>query len=118
MLREAAARRQPLARVLIRDGAKVHVIACDKIDYIEAQDDYVHIRAEGKSYLKSQPLSELESQLDPAGFVRIHRSYLLNIACVSRIEQATKDSHVAVLKDGARLPVSKSGHQKLKQLLQ
>jgi two-component system LytT family response regulator len=118
MLREAAAQRQPLARVLIRDGARVHVIACDKIDYIEAQDDYVQIRAEGKSYLKNQPLGELESQLDPAGFVRVHRSYLLNIACVSRIEQATKDSHVAVLKDGARLPVSKSGHQKLKQLLQ
>ncbi|MDC8758341.1 LytR/AlgR family response regulator transcription factor [Janthinobacterium fluminis] len=118
MARKAATRRQPLARVLIRDGAKVHVIACDKIDYIVAQDDYVQICAEGQSYLKNQTLAELESQLAPDRFVRVHRSYLLNIDCVSRIEQVSKDSHAAVLRDGTRLPVSKSGYQKVRGLLQ
>lgn len=117
MVREAAARNKPLGRVLIRDGAKVHVIGSDKIDYVEAQDDYVQIRAEGKSYLKNQRLTELEGQLDGEQFLRIHRSYLVNIARVERIEQATKDSHVAILKDGGRLPVSRSGYQKIRAVL-
>jgi len=118
LLRDAGRRQSPLARVLIRDGARVHVIASAKIDYIEAQDDYVQIHAEGKAYLKNQRLSELESQLDPLKFLRIHRSYLLNIDTLGRIEQATRDSHAAILKDGSRLPVSKSGYQKLRELMQ
>ena len=115
--REAATRAAPLDRVLIRDGAKVHVIASARIDYIEAQDDYISIRSEGKSYLKSQRLSELETQLDPAKFLRVHRSYLLNIDGIRRIEAATKDSHVAILRDDTRIPVSKAGYQKLKLLV-
>ncbi|OEZ64574.1 transcriptional regulatory protein YehT [Janthinobacterium sp. HH103] len=115
--REAATRAAPLDRVLIRDGAKVHVIASARIDYIEAQDDYISIRSEGKSYLKSQRLSELETQLDPAKFLRVHRSYLLNIDGIRRIEAATKDSHVAILRDETRIPVSKAGYQKLRLLV-
>jgi len=118
MAREAVARNKPVGRVLIRDGAKVHVIASEKIEYIEAQDDYVQIRAEGKSYLKNQSLSELEGQLEPERFLRIHRSYIVNIECVSRIEQATKDSHVAILRDGSKLPISRSGYQKIRAVVQ
>ncbi len=117
LAREAATRAAPLDRVLIRDGAKVYVIASARIDYIEAQDDYISIRSEGKSYLKSQRLSELETQLDPAKFLRVHRSYLLNIDGIRRIEAATKDSHVAILRDDTRIPVSKAGYQKLKLLV-
>jgi two-component system LytT family response regulator len=117
VVREAATRAAPLDRVLIRDGAKVHVIASARIDYIEAQDDYISIRSEGKSYLKSQTLAELETQLDPAKFLRVHRSYLLNIDGIRRIEAATKDSHVAILRDETRIPVSKAGYQKLKLLV-
>lgn len=115
--REAATRTAPLDRVLIRDGAKVHVIVSARIDYIEAQDDYISIRSEGKSYLKSQTLAELEAQLDPAKFLRVHRSYLLNIDGIRRIEAATKDSHVAILRDETRIPVSKAGYQKLRLLV-
>jgi len=114
MVREAAGRNKPLGRVLIRDGARVHVINADKIEHIEAQDDYVQIRSEGKSYLKNQRMAELEGQLDGEQFLRIHRSYIVNIAFVDRIEQATKDSHVAVLKDGGRIPISRSGYQKIR----
>jgi two-component system LytT family response regulator len=117
VVREAATRAAPLDRVLIRDGAKVHVIASARIDYIEAQDDYISIRSEGKSYLKSQTLAELETQLDPAKFLRVHRSYLLNIDGIRRIEAATKDSHVAILRDETRIPVSKAGYQKLRLLV-
>ena len=113
---EALARNKPLGRVLIRDGAKVHVIGVEKIDFIEAQDDYVQIHSEGKGYLKNQRLAELETQLDAGAFVRIHRSYIVNIARVSRIE-AGKDSHSAILLDGTRIPVSRSGYQKVKDLV-
>jgi two-component system LytT family response regulator len=116
VLNDAIGRSAPLGRVLIRDGAKVHVIGTDKIDFIEAQDDYVQVHAEGKGYLKHQRLADLESQLDAGVFVRIHRSYILNIGCISRIEQG-KDSHSAILKDDTRLPVSRSGLQKLKALI-
>lgn len=112
----AAQRNTPLARVLIRDGARVQVVAADSIDYIEAQDDYVRISAGGKSWLKGQRLSELENQLDPQAFLRIHRSYIVNIEAVSRIEQSGKDSHTAILKDGTRIPVSRSGYQKVRNL--
>lgn len=117
MVAEAATRNKPLERVLIRDGAKVHIIATEKIDYIEAQDDYVQLSAGGKSWLKNQRLSELESQLDPHAFLRIHRSYIVNIEAISRIEQAGKDSHMAVLKDDTRIPISRSGYQKVKSLI-
>ena len=117
LVRDAASRKQPLDRVLIRDGAKVHVVACDKIDYIEAEDDYVRIHADGKAHLKSQRLAELEAQLDGARFLRIHRSCIVNIGRIDRIEQAIRDSHVAILKDGSRLPVSRSGYQKVRAVL-
>ncbi len=116
VVHDAALRNKPLNRVLIRDGAKVHVISADRIDYVEAQDDYVQISSEGKHYLKSQRLSDLESQLDGGVFVRVHRSYLLNIGCISRIEQG-KDSHTAILNNGTRIPVSRSGYQKVRTLI-
>jgi two-component system LytT family response regulator len=108
-LAEAARRQQPIARVLIRDGARVHVI--------EAQDDYVQISAGGKTWLKNQRLAELESQLDPGVFVRVHRSYIVNVASIRRIEQTGKDRHAAVLKDDARIPISRSGYQKVRELI-
>lgn len=104
-------------RILIRDGANVHVIPLSKIDYVEAQDDYICFRSEGKRYLKQQTLADLESLLDPSQFVRIHRSYVLNIERLSKLELYAKDSHAAILRDGTRLPVSRSGYVKLNSLL-
>ncbi|MGZ5199677.1 MAG: LytR/AlgR family response regulator transcription factor [Telluria sp.] len=117
LLAEAAQRHGPLERVLIRDGARVHVVPVADIAYVEAQDDYVQIHAAGRSYLKNQPLSELEAQLDRATFVRVHRSYLVNVAAIRRIEQASKDSHCAVLDGDVRVPVSRTGYQKVRDLI-
>ena len=116
LMADPAVRARPLERILIRDGAQVHVVPSATVDYVEAQDDYVCIRAAGKSYLKNQPMAELERQLDGAVFVRIHRSYLLNIASMRRIEPG-RDSHSAILHDGTRLPISRSGYQKLRLLV-
>ena len=107
----------PLERVVIRDGAHVHVLPVEKIDYAEAQDDYVAFRSGGKTLLKEQTLGDLEAQLDTRRFVRIHRSYLLNIERLARVELYAKDSRVAILQDGSKLPVSRSGYQRLQQLL-
>jgi two-component system LytT family response regulator len=102
---------------LIRDGSKVHVIAVTKIDYLEAQDDYVSIKHEGKEILKQETLGALEKSLDPRQFVRIHRSYILNLERLEKLELYTKDSRIAILADGSRLPVSKAGYSRLKPLL-
>jgi two-component system, LytTR family, response regulator len=107
-----------LERVLIRDGSNVHVIPVSKLDYVEAQDDYVCFRSEGKRYLKQQTLGDVESVLDPSQFVRIHRSYILNIDRLARLELYAKDSHAAILRDGTRLPVSRSGYARLNAVLQ
>jgi two-component system LytT family response regulator len=104
-------------RVLIRDGPRVHVIPVDKIDYVQAQDDYVCFRSEGKDHLKEQTLAEVEASLDPRAFVRIHRSYLLNLARLVRVDQDERENRVAVLTDGRRLPVSRAGYQRLSSLL-
>lgn len=117
LVNDARPRTGPLERVLIRDGSQVHVLPVDKIDFVEAQDDYVCFKSEGKDYLKDQTMGALEAQLDPARFVRIHRSYLLNIERIARVELYAKDSRVAILRDGRRLPVSRAGYARLAKLL-
>jgi two-component system LytT family response regulator len=116
----AAAARPPgqtIERIVVRDGSKVHIIPIAKLDYVEAQDDYAALHSEQKSYLKQQTIASLETQLDPQRFVRIHRSYIVNLERIARIEPYAKDSRVAVLRDGTQLPVSRSGYVKLKTLL-
>ncbi|MFS2027153.1 LytR/AlgR family response regulator transcription factor [Massilia sp. CT11-137] len=117
LVSDARARHQPIERVLIRDGARVQVIPVARIDYIEAQDDYVAICSEGRQWLKNQRMAELESQLDPQAFLRVHRSYIVNLGTIARIEPTGKDGHCAVLKSGARIPISRSGYQKVRDLM-
>ncbi|HEV8398195.1 MAG TPA: LytTR family DNA-binding domain-containing protein, partial [Vicinamibacterales bacterium] len=72
---------------------------------------------EGKDFLKEQTLAETEAALDPAVFVRIHRSYLLNLSRLARVDQDERENRVAVLTDGRRLPVSRAGYARLSSLL-
>jgi two-component system LytT family response regulator len=117
LVRDAKPRTGPSERVLIRDGANVHVLTVDKIDYVEAQDDYVAFKSEGKQYLKDQTLAAVEAMLDPARFVRVHRSFILNIDRIAKVELYAKDSRMATLRDGTRLPVSRAGYARLSELL-
>jgi two-component system LytT family response regulator len=98
-------------------GPRVHVIDVDALDYVQARDDYVGFHSGGQEYLKEQPLAEVEAELDPRAFVRIHRSFIVNLARIARVEPLTRDSRVVILKDGRRLPVSRSGYQRLTALL-
>ena len=113
----AGMRPSPLERILVKDGSKVHVIPVDKIDYIEAQDDYVAIKSDGKTHLKQERMAELEKELDATKFVRVHRSTILNLERIARIELYAKDSRMAILKDGTKLLISRTGYDKLKGLL-
>jgi len=116
----AAAARPPqqfVDRLVVRDGTRVTLIPAAKLDYVEAQDDYVALASQGKKHLKQQTIASIEAGLDPERFVRIHRSYIVNFERVTRIEPYGKDSRVAVLADGTRLPVSRAGYTRLKTLL-
>ncbi len=104
-----------LERLVIRDGANVHVVPIERVDAIEAQDDYIAVHTEGRTWLKHQALAELEAQLDPERFVRVHRSFLVNVERIARLELMAKDMRVAFLKDGREVPVSRSGFQRLRE---
>ncbi len=114
----AAGRPWPLERLVVRDGGKVTLIPMSKLDYVQAQDDYVELNSEGRGILKQQTLASLEAQLDPARFLRIHRSFILNLDRLARLEQLPSESWIAVLQDGRKLPVSKAGYQRLKEALE
>lgn len=117
LLADARQRDAPVARILVRDGARVHVVPVEKLDYIEAQDDYICLHSDGKRYLKEQTMAQVEALLDPTRFVRIHRSYILNIERIARVELYAKDSRIAILQNGTKLPVSRSGYGRLSELL-
>jgi two-component system LytT family response regulator len=116
----AAAARPPaqfLDRIPVRDGANVFIIPVAKLDYVEAQDDYVALASQGAKHLKQQTIASLEAALDPSRFLRIHRSYIVNLERVVKIEPYAKDSHVAVLTGGVQLPVSRAGYVRLRAFL-
>jgi two-component system LytT family response regulator len=115
----AATARAPgyLERIVVKDGARVHIIPVARLDFAEAQDDYISLVSNGKTYLKQQTIGSLEESLDPRQFIRIHRSYIVNLDRVVKMEPYTKDTKVAVLNDGKQLPVSRSGYQRLTALL-
>ena len=115
-LQSAAREGKPLDRLVVKDGPKVTIIPLDKLDFAQAQDDYVLLKTEGRELLKQQTLSSLEAQLNPDRFIRIHRSYIMNLERLARLEQDSKEHWEAVLRDGTRLPVSKSGYQRLRPL--
>jgi len=108
---------RPLERILVREGGRVHVLPVDRIDFVEAQDDYLSFVSGGKRQRKQQTMADVEGQLDRSRFVRIHRSFLLNVERLARIEPYAKDSWLAVLTDGTRLPVSRTGYSRLKELI-
>jgi two-component system LytT family response regulator len=104
-------------RIVVKDGPRVQIIPVSKLDYAEAQDDYVSLASLGKKHLKQQTISSLEACLDPKHFLRIHRSYIVNLERVAKLEPYGKDSHVVTLNDGTRLPVSRTGYGRLRSLL-
>lgn len=104
-------------RIVVKEGSRVHIIPVERLDYAESQDDYVSLHSQGKSYLKEQTISSLETALDPQRFVRIHRSVIVNLERIAKIEPYAKDSRLVILSDGTQLPVSRAGYERLRILL-
>jgi two-component system LytT family response regulator len=107
----------PLARVLVRDGVKVHIIPAAEIRYVKAEDDYVMIHTADQALLKLERLSHLEKMLDSRSFCRIHRSFLLNVAFLAKVDSHKKESRIAVLLSGEKLPISRQGYGQLQKIL-
>lgn len=106
-----------LERVVVKNGQKISIIpACD-IKYIEAQDDYTMLYTDKGNFLKQKTMKYFEGSLDPKDFIRIHRSYFVKVTQIKQIELFEKESYRVILNDGTKLPVSKSGYQKLKEIL-
>lgn len=104
-------------RIVVKTGTKVKIIPVADILYLQADDDYVSIITPEGSYLKNKTMSFFEQTLDANQFVRVHRSYIVSVQEITRIDPYEKDSHLAILKSGAKIPVSKTGYVKLKQVL-
>ncbi|MFC3197797.1 LytR/AlgR family response regulator transcription factor [Parapedobacter deserti] len=106
-----------LERVVVKTGSKINIIPTTSIVCLEADDDYVKIHTDEGTFLKNKTMASFEEQLDPQLFVRVHRSFIAKIDHIVRLDPHEKDSHIAVLSDGRRISVSKSGYSRLKQLL-
>ncbi|MGM0582535.1 MAG: LytR/AlgR family response regulator transcription factor [Bacteroidota bacterium] len=106
-----------LSRIVLKDRNDIKIIPTQDIKYLEANDDYVNICSNEGKYLKNKTLSYFEKHLDPETFVRVHRSYLVKISEITKIEAYKKDSHILLLKSGEKIPVSKTGYPKLKAAL-
>ena len=104
-------------RVVVKTAGKIKIIPLEDIHYLEASDDYVKIHTHNGAFLKNRTMGYFEQVLDPNRFVRTHRSYIINVQQVTRIDPYEKDSHLCILSSGAQVPVSKAGYVKLKAVL-
>jgi two-component system LytT family response regulator len=117
LLETAASSPMQSNRVVVKINGKIKIIPVQDIHYLEAADDYVKIVTPEGAFLKNKTMQFFEKSLDPQQFARVHRSYMLNINQVTRIEPYEKENHLAILKTGAKVPVSKTGYPRLKAAL-
>lgn len=104
-------------RIVVKNGSKIKIIPVHDVYYLEAADDYVKIHTAEGYFLKNKTMNHFEQVLDGQQFVRSHRSYIINVQQITRIDPYEKDSHVAVLRTGTKVPVSRGGYGKLKSVL-
>jgi two-component system LytT family response regulator len=104
-------------RVVVKLSGKIRIIPIDDIHYLEAADDYVKIHTRDGAFLKNKTMGHFETVLNKNQFVRTHRSFMVNVTEITRIDPYEKDNHLAILKSGGRVPVSKTGYVKLKSVL-
>ncbi len=105
------------SRIVVKDNGKIKIIPVGQVQYLEAADDYVKIFTAEGVFLKKKTMQYFEEVLPPQEFIRIHRSYIISTQLITRIDLHEKDSHLVLLTTGARLPVSKAGYAKLKEVL-
>lgn len=117
LVASAAAGPAQADRIVVKNGGKIKIINVHAIRFLEAADDYVKIHTADGAYLKAKTMGYYETVLPPDGFVRTHRSFLVNVQEITRIDPYEKESHLAILRSGEKVPVSKAGYAKLKAVL-
>jgi len=117
LVEELRARRKHLARLLVRAGRRIVVLDADRIDWIQAADNYVSVRSAGRDYLLRGALATLERQLDPARFVRIHRSMIVNVNRIEALEPATHGDFDVRLRDGTHVTLSRTFRSRVERAL-
>ncbi len=117
LLETASASPAQSQRIVIKDGSKIKIIPIQEVNYLEAADDFVKVHTRDGYFLKNKTMGHFEKVLDNAQFIRSHRSYIVNVQQITRIDPYEKDNHVAVLRTGTKVPVSRSGYPKLKAVL-
>jgi two-component system LytT family response regulator len=105
-------------RVVVKTNQKISIIPTEQINYIQAQDDYVMLFTEQGKFLKQKTMKFFESRLNPEEFIRLHRSYISKLDWINEINLLEKETYQVTLKDGEKLPVSRSGYAKLKEVLE
>jgi len=106
-----------LERIAIRTGNKIDIVSCSDVFYIEADGDYVKIRTEAKNFLKDKTMKYFEAKLDPNEFVRVHRSFIVNLEHIKRMEHYTKDQYMIFFNNGDKVKTSGNGYKLLKEKL-
>ncbi len=104
-------------RIVVKTGSKIKIIPVQDVYFLEAADDYVKVHIHEGSFLKNKTMNHFEKTLDSQQFVRSHRSYIVNVQQITRIDPYEKDNHIAILKSGAKVPVSRNGYVKLRTVL-
>jgi two-component system, LytTR family, response regulator len=117
LLQSAAQLPSQSERIVVKTAGKIKIIPIPEILYLEAADDYVKVHTKEGAFLKNKTMSFFENTLPQEQFVRTHRSYILNVQEITRIDPYEKENHLAILRSGARVPVSKSGYGKLREVL-
>jgi len=113
----AAAGERYLRRIAIKSGGRVTLLPVRDIDWIEAEGDYIRLHVGKVSHLLRETMRKIEAELDPARFVRIHRSTIVNIERITELHPYFKGEYEAVLLDGSRLKLSRGYKDRLEQAL-
>lgn len=108
---------QQRQRIVVKTAGRIKIIPVEDIHFLEAADDYVKIQTKDGNFLKKRTMSHFEKLLDDQQYVRTHRSYIVNVQLITRIDPYEKESYLAILKDGKQIPVSKAGYARLRQVL-
>lgn len=117
MLTEEIRQPEERNRIVVKENGNIRIIPVNEIQYVEAYDDYVKIFTAKEMFLKKKTMSFYEQSLDASQFVRVHRSYIIQLSQITRIEPLEKDTHIAILKSNAKIPLSRTGYTKLKSVL-
>ena len=107
----------PPHRIVLKIKDEIRIIPLEDVKYLEANDDYVNIHTQDGKFLKNRTLISFEKTLDPAIFVKVHRSYIVNVGEINKIEPYEKGSYLLKLHSGETIPVSKTGFPRLKAAL-